>query len=131
MADSNITKQALSNALKELLEEQPFEKISISDICDRCRMNRKSFYYHFREFLQPILRLRVTELLEQDDVPQMVYDFVVDGIICAIERWLLDKNCAPGGGVHVQPQASGSGALRGHPETDRRRSQMAGIRYIG
>lgn len=95
MADSNITKQALSNALKELLEEQPFEKISISDICDRCRMNRKSFYYHFREFLQPILRLRVTELLEQDDVPQMVYDFVVDGIICAIERWLLDKNCAP------------------------------------
>ena len=165
MADSSITKLALSNALKELLTEQPFEKISISDICDRCRMNRKSFYYHFRdkydlvnwifdtefialmqehnldfsepsysfderwksleihcryfydnrqfyrrvltvegqnsfashfrEFLQPILRLRVTELLEQDDVPQMVYDFVVDGIVCAIERWLLDKNCAP------------------------------------
>ena len=56
---------------------------------------QNSFTSHFREFLQPILRLRVTELLEQDDVPQMVYDFVVDGIVCAIERWLLDKNCAP------------------------------------
>ena len=49
MADSNITKQALSAALKELMEEQPFEKISVSDICQRCHMNRKSFYYHFRD----------------------------------------------------------------------------------
>ena len=49
MADSNITKLALSNALKELLEEQSFEKISVSDICERCHMNRKSFYYHFKD----------------------------------------------------------------------------------
>ena len=49
MADSNITKQALAAALKELIAERPFEKISVSDICDRCRMNRKSFYYHFRD----------------------------------------------------------------------------------
>ena len=49
MADSNITKQALASALKELVAERPFEKISVSDICDRCRMNRKSFYYHFRD----------------------------------------------------------------------------------
>ena len=49
MADSNITKQAMATAFKELLQEQPFEKISVSDICDRCHMNRKSFYYHFRD----------------------------------------------------------------------------------
>ncbi len=49
MADSNITKRALANALKEQLEIEPFSKISISDICDRCEMNRKSFYYHFRD----------------------------------------------------------------------------------
>ena len=163
MADSNITKLALSNALKELLEEQSFEKISVSDICERCGMNRKSFYYHFkdkydlvnwifdtefvelnqanalytrgrsysfddrwenivimcgyfyenrtfyrrvlkvdgqnsfashfREFIRPLFRLRVEDLLGMEDVPELVYDFVVDGVICAIERWLLDKNC--------------------------------------
>ena len=27
-----------------------------------------------------------------DDVPELVYDFIVDGVVCAIERWLLDKN---------------------------------------
>ena len=163
MADSNITKQALAGALKELIAEQPFEKISVSDICERCGMNRKSFYYHFkdkydlvnwifdtefvelnqansmdisllcqnfddrwkyieivcnyfyenrifyrkvlkvdgqnsfashfREFIRPLFRLRVEVLLGMHDVPEMVYDFVVDGVICAIERWLLDKNC--------------------------------------
>lgn len=47
MADSSLTKKALANALKELMKEKTFEKISISDICERCQMNRKSFYYHF------------------------------------------------------------------------------------
>ena len=162
MADSNITKQALAGAFKELIREQPFEKISVSDICDHCHMNRKSFYYHFRdkydlvnwifdtelvelnqvkalymsgnsygfddqwknievvcnyfyenrtfyrrvlkvdgqnsfashfrEFIRPLLRLRVEDLLEVTDVPELVYDFTVDGVLCAIERWLTDKN---------------------------------------
>lgn len=47
MADSNITKKVLAESLKELMREKPFEKISISDICEKCQMNRKSFYYHF------------------------------------------------------------------------------------
>lgn len=49
MADSNITKRALAAALKDLMRETPFEKISVGDICERCDMNRKSFYYHFRD----------------------------------------------------------------------------------
>ena len=165
MAYSNITKQALAAALKELIAERPFEKISVSDICDRCRMNRKSFYYHFRdkydlanwifdtefielsqtnatqvisenmafddrwstllsicqyfydnrvfyrrilmvegqnslsshfrELIAPMLRLRMEELLGLEDIPDMVYVFFADGILCTMERWLLDKNCIP------------------------------------
>lgn len=49
MADSNITKRALAAALKELINEMPFSKITISDICAKCDMNRKSFYYHFKD----------------------------------------------------------------------------------
>lgn len=49
MADSNITKRALATALKELMEEKAFEKISVGDICDKCNMNCKSFYYHFKD----------------------------------------------------------------------------------
>ena len=49
MADQSITKRALCAALKELMEEESFQKISVADICARCDMNRKSFYYHFRD----------------------------------------------------------------------------------
>ena len=158
MADSNITKRALANALKELMREQPFSKISISDICDRCDMNRKSFYYHFkdkydlfnwcfdtefiecvnlsqnqnalderwtlleraceyfyenreiyrnalkvkgqncfadhlREFCFPILKARVAELTGSELVDDFAANFFTDAALCAIMRWLMDKNC--------------------------------------
>ena len=49
VADSTVTKNALANALKRQMEEEPFSKITVSEICDRCNMNRKSFYYHFKD----------------------------------------------------------------------------------
>lgn len=49
MADSNITKKALASALKELMREQSFTSISVANISERCSMNRKSFYYHFKD----------------------------------------------------------------------------------
>ena len=49
MNDSSNTKRALAAALKRLLPEKPFVKIRISEICDECGMNRKSFYYHFKD----------------------------------------------------------------------------------
>lgn len=161
MADSNITKRALSAAFKELLQDESFEKISVADICEKCDMNRKSFYYHFkdkydlanwifdtefieltqshipdianisfedrwngivvvcnyfyenrnfyrkilkvagqnsfsehfRDFMHPILQNRIESIIGKNDIPGMVYDFIVDGIECAFERWLLDKQC--------------------------------------
>lgn len=49
MPDSLLTKKALASAFKQLLQEKPFSKISIGDICNACGMNRKSFYYHFKD----------------------------------------------------------------------------------
>lgn len=49
MPDSNITKRALAQALKNLMARIPFAKISVGDICEACGMSRKSFYYHFKD----------------------------------------------------------------------------------
>ncbi len=49
MSDSNMTKNALAASMKKLMRQRPFEKISVSDICNECGINRKSFYYHFRD----------------------------------------------------------------------------------
>ena len=49
MPDANITKSALARAMKKLMNEKDFQKISVTDICESCGMNRKSFYYHFKD----------------------------------------------------------------------------------
>ena len=64
LADSNITKRALAEALKHLLSEQPFEKISVGSICNECGLNRKSFYYHFKDKYELVNWIYDTEFLE-------------------------------------------------------------------
>lgn len=49
MAGSDSTKLVLADSLKTLMADVPFQKISVVDICDKCGMNRKSFYYHFQD----------------------------------------------------------------------------------
>ena len=45
----STTKIAIAYALKELLEEENFNKISVGDIATRAGINRQTFYYHFRD----------------------------------------------------------------------------------
>lgn len=49
MAGANVTKKSLAAALKTLAEDIPFSKITVEDICERCNLNRTSFYYHFKD----------------------------------------------------------------------------------
>ena len=56
---------------------------------------QNSLSSHFREILHPIQRFRVDDVLGDEELPPMVYDFVVDGIDRAIELWILDKDCVP------------------------------------
>lgn len=64
MSDSQITKKALAQALKDLMEEKPFSKISVGNICALCNMNRKSFYYHFKDKYDLLHWIFDTEFIE-------------------------------------------------------------------
>lgn len=44
---SEQTRQALAEALKELMAQKPIDKITIHDLTDRCGIRRQNFYYHF------------------------------------------------------------------------------------
>lgn len=65
MSNSRITKQALAGALKECMKEKPLEKISIGEICQRCGLNRKSLYYHFRDKYDLVNWIYDTEIDEK------------------------------------------------------------------
>ena len=49
MANSNITKNALAQSLKDLTIEKSITKITVGEIADHCGVNRQTFYYHFKE----------------------------------------------------------------------------------
>lgn len=65
MSDSNITKRALAQSLKQLMETQPIEKISVGSICSQCGLSRKSFYYHFKDKYELINWIYYTEFVEK------------------------------------------------------------------
>ena len=41
------TKQAIAEALRNLLNQRSIEKITVKDIVEECGVNRQTFYYHF------------------------------------------------------------------------------------
>ena len=47
MPDTYSTKQAMADALKELLAARPFSKVSVSELCEACGMNRKELLLPF------------------------------------------------------------------------------------
>lgn len=49
ISETVSAKYALATAMRELLCVMPFSKISVSALCDACGINRKSFYYHFKD----------------------------------------------------------------------------------
>ena len=49
MSVKKITVTALETALKDIMRQTPFEKITVSDITNRCQLNRQTFYYHFAD----------------------------------------------------------------------------------
>lgn len=45
----NRTKKAISDAFWQLLEEKPYNKITVQNIVECCQVNRNTFYYHFQD----------------------------------------------------------------------------------
>ncbi len=43
------TKKELANAFKELINYKPINKITINDLIKHCKVNRNTFYYHFKD----------------------------------------------------------------------------------
>lgn len=41
------TKIQMAEALKKLIKNQPFSKITVQDVVAACNINRNTFYYHF------------------------------------------------------------------------------------
>ena len=57
------TKEIIRDAFWELLEEKPYNKITVQDIVNRCQVNRNTFYYHFQN-IPALMEESVKEWME-------------------------------------------------------------------
>lgn len=69
---TNFTKKALMESFVELLNQKPFEKITVQDIVDNCGVNRNTFYYHFQDIYMLLEELVKAE--EQRVIDVLGYD---------------------------------------------------------
>lgn len=70
-AKSYETKKKLAKALKKLMQEKNFKNISIVDITNLARVNRKTFYYHFKtipDLLKWMLECETVEIAQNFDL---------------------------------------------------------------
>lgn len=77
MTNSEIslkTKKALAAALKSAMEKKPLSKVTVSELIAACKVNRKTFYYHFQD-IYDLLKWTLDE--EAIDVVRK-FDFVVN-----------------------------------------------------
>lgn len=80
------TKKMLASSLKKLLESKPLPKVTVSEIITDCKVNRKTFYYHFENvyaLLNWMLKQEAIEVIKQMDLitdyEETIY-FVLDYI---------------------------------------------------
>ena len=107
------TKILMAEALKRLIKDRPFSKITVQDIVTECNINRNTFYYHFESnidllyftYQMEVEKVVVAYKKANATVPQAM-DFVLDYIDnniplcqCAYEslgeqqlRTILDKD---------------------------------------
>ena len=65
------TKKKLAKALKKLMQEKNFKNISIVDITNLAKVNRKTFYYHFKtipDLLKWMLECETVEIAQSFDL---------------------------------------------------------------
>ena len=44
---AKFTKKAIMYEFMSILEVKSLDKITVKDICERCEINRNTFYYYF------------------------------------------------------------------------------------
>lgn len=63
-----VTKKMIRDALLQLLEDTPLERITVSRLCDLSGVNRTTFYRHYQT-LQDVLREQEAEFLRNAPRP--------------------------------------------------------------
>lgn len=81
---AQFTKKAIVDSFVKLLEEKPFDKITVKDIVEDCGVNRGTFYYYFED-IYALLKDYFEEELKQIVESHDLYDSWQEGFLVATQ----------------------------------------------
>ncbi|MFQ6791369.1 MAG: TetR/AcrR family transcriptional regulator [Thomasclavelia sp.] len=85
----NRTELAIVTAFWQLLEEKPYNKITVKNIVERCDINRNTFYYHFQDIpdlLDKALKKDIDELLNSYQSYNSFLDYLTPIIDACLKK---------------------------------------------
>ncbi len=88
---AKFTKAAIIQSFMKLLNEMPFDKITVKDIVDDCGINRNTFYYNFQDIyalVDEILQNEINKIVEKHKKPYLSWR---DGLIYTADFALKNK----------------------------------------
>lgn len=83
----NNTKQRIADAMRQLMNERSFDKITVQNLMDMTSMKRQSFYYHFQDTRDVLMWICRQEIIEPLADSRLEF---VDWLLQALE--LLDRD---------------------------------------
>jgi len=87
---SQFTKLAIIKTFVDLLNERPFDKITVTDIVERCGINRNTFYYYYQDIyalIDDIFRTETQKIVQE----HATYDTWQEGFMQAIRFAYANK----------------------------------------
>ena len=61
----------------------------------RFQYYQNSFSEHLQEYIRPLLAECIASVFGEERSDEFTLDFFADAVVCAMERWLLAKECMP------------------------------------
>lgn len=68
---SQFTKKAIMEAFVELLNDAPFDKITVVDISEKCGINRNTFYYYYADvyaLIDELFRSETQKIIDENGI---------------------------------------------------------------
>lgn len=73
------TKQAITSAMLELIQEKPLQSITVSELAERADINRKTFYKHYHD------TMAVIDEIEDEWIEKIFSNLNRDNVLLEIE----------------------------------------------
>lgn len=103
----NRTKKQISDAFWALLEEKPFNRITVQNIVECCQVNRNTFYYHFQD-IPALAEYSIKEWAAQVILNNCTFGTPIN-CIAPIAREFMKRKTAC---IHIYRSSCGEGFIR-------------------